>query len=337
MPPKGPDPKRKPDPAAVAKVRDQVAAQQGKAARRVDSYGADELETMVIPEIRWIIPDLLPEGLSVLAGKPKLGKSTLILEWAFDAARGFYGKPQGCYYLALEDNKRRLQTRMGKLTRSKNAPWPKRLRFTSMEARFPRLRSGGMEDLHRHMEDHPDTRLLVIDTLAKVKPPRTRGGDAYQEDADLGGELHEFAHSHHIALTAVVHARKAFADDWLDEISGTNGFVGAADTVMLLRRQRAQVDATLSITGRDVDERNLAMRGDWGRGTWAITGDADDLEMSDTRRKILEYLRANRDKPQPPGTIAKATDLENGLVRAQLFRMVRDGQVMKDDKGYLPA
>ena len=118
---------------------------------------------------------------------------------------------------------------------------------------WPRLDEGGVEVLEDWLRDHPDARLIVIDTLAKVRP-RIKGQNIYQEDYAALEELLSLAAEHSVAIIVVHHLRKMGADDPLDEISGSTGLSGEVDEALILKRERGRADAFLHVTGREIEE-----------------------------------------------------------------------------------
>jgi hypothetical protein len=132
---------------------------------------APELQTTTFPPVSWIVEGLLPEGITLFAGKPKLGKSWLALQIGYGIASGseVLGRPaqQGSVlYAALEDNNRRLKHRMCKIA-PYTATWPERLHFAT---EWPRLDDGGLDAFRSWVDATPDARLLIVDTLATVRP-----------------------------------------------------------------------------------------------------------------------------------------------------------------------
>ncbi len=181
--------------------------------------------------------------------------------------------------------------------------------------------------------DHP--RLVIVDVFAKVRGTST-SSSAYDADYEAMGRLKRLADEHDVALLVVHHTRKQAAEDFLSTVSGTNGIAGAADTLLLLSRGRTSADATLQITGRDVEEAEHALQFDSGRGLWTLLdGPAGDFALQDTRRAILQYLRdAGAARPRD---ISADTKLKAELVRRTLTRMAKDGQIDTDSKGlYFP-
>jgi hypothetical protein len=240
-----------------------------KQSPKPEVYTAAALLQMDLPEPRWAVPGILPEGLVVLGGKPKLGKSWLALHLGIAVATGGYalgvrGITAGdALYLALEDNWRRLQDRFRKLNGS--MPGPELARLT-LARRWPRQDAGGQAYISEWLEEHPEARLVVIDTWGKFRTPRrSRGGsEIYDEDYGHASELQDLAEAYHVCILLISHCRKGAADDWQDSLLGSQGLAGAADATMVLQRERSEKEAKLHITGRDLEERSLHLtwRGD---------------------------------------------------------------------------
>src|SRR5262249_43451065 len=128
---------------------------------------------------------------------------------------------------------------------------------------WPRQDDGGLEAVERWLTKHRGgARLVIVDTWPKFRPrPRGRNGDRYAEDYQDAADLKGLLDRHAVAGLALVHCRKLGSEDPLEEVSGTLGLTGAADTTLVLRRDRGKHDATLFVTGRDVEEREVAL--DW--------------------------------------------------------------------------
>jgi hypothetical protein len=155
--------------------------------------------------------------------------------------------------------------------------------------RLPRLHEGLTEALEEWLQLHPEARLVVIDTLARIRPPRQRNGDWYAEDMALGEELNRLAMTYHVALVLVYHLNKGGATDPLDQVHGTMGITGSADEILILERNRGEADATLLISGRDVDEQKLALQ--FKAGAWSILGAAGEYELTRQRKEVLDHVR----------------------------------------------
>lgn len=203
-----------------------------------------------------LIDGLLYPGTYLFVGAPKLGKSFLMAQLAYHISMGTplwnYPVRQGTVlYLALEDDYRRLQER---LYRMFGAAENENL-FFSVSA--SQLGNGLDEQLDQFVRDYPDTSLIIIDTLQKV---REVGGDSYSyaNDYQIITRLKQFADRHGVCLLLVHHTRKQNADDKFDMISGTNGLLGAADGAFLLAKEkRTGNTATLDVSGRDQQDQRL--------------------------------------------------------------------------------
>ena len=203
-----------------------------------------------------LIDGLLFPGTYLLVGEPKLGKSFLVAQIAYHVSTGTplwnYPVRKGTVlYLALEDDNQRLQNRMYQMFDMAIA---EQLFFATQAKQ---LGKGLDEQLERFVREHPDTRLIIIDTLQKI---REVGGEiySYASDYDIITRLKSFADSRGLCLILVHHTRKQKADDVFDMISGTNGLLGAADGALLLQKpKRTANEATLDISGRDQQDQRL--------------------------------------------------------------------------------
>ena len=203
-----------------------------------------------------LIDSLLYPGTYIFAGAPKLGKSFLMAQLAYYVSTGMplwnYTVRKGTVlYLALEDDYHRLQERLYRMFGTESTD---NLLFSVSAGQ---LGNGLDEQLTRFIAEHPDTKLIIIDTLQKV---RDIGGDnySYANDYEIITRLKKFADSYGICLLLVHHTRKQNADDKFDMISGTNGLLGAADGGFILRKeQRTSNAATLEVSGRDQPDQKI--------------------------------------------------------------------------------
>lgn len=246
--------------------------------------------------LKWVVPDILPEGVSLLVGKAKIGKSWMGLGLGVGVAKGseVFGKAveKGpCLYLALEDNERRLQRRLGQSLRSGTGPYVAPEGF-DLATEWPRIGEGFEEALREWLDEHPGARLVVVDTLKKVRPQTSPNRSVYEVDYEALEPLLPVAAEYGVAIVVVHHARKTPGDgDVLDEVSGSTGLTGGVDGILLLKRERGKHDATLFTTGRDVEEdQELALRWNNSLTCWELLGNAEDCRRSDARNGILEAL-----------------------------------------------
>jgi hypothetical protein len=223
-------------------------------------------------------------------------------------------------YLALEDSPRRLQSRLKMLLNGDGAP-----EGLELETEWPRLGEGGIENLTAYLEHRPETRLVLVDVWPRIRPRMGRGTDYYQADYDAASPLQGLAIASGVAIVALFHTRKAEASDFVETVQGTFGTAAAADTIVVVKRSRGQADATLYVTGRDVEEQELALRFAPDAGTWALLGDAVEYGLGETRKELLDAVRAHASLT--PKEASETTGIERNLAKLTLWRMAQDGQL----------
>lgn len=305
----------------------------GETIRKAAATGikASDLKAMEFPPIKYVVRGYIVEGLTILAGRPKLGKSWLCYDIANGVAGGRFVlgdiecQEGDVLYLALEDNPRRLQGRMRKLMPF--ADWPERLTF---HTEWPRLDAGGIDRIRQWIEGAESPRLVVIDTLAKVRGARSKEESTYDGDYRALGDLQKLAGQKGVAIVLVHHVRKMDADDPLDTVSGTTGLTGAADTVLVLNRTSQGV--TLVGRGRDIEEIDVAVSFSKESCRWTAQGPAAEVRRSGERGAILDALQACGE-PMTPTEISGAAGMPCNNVRQLLFKMMKAGEVEKSGRG----
>lgn len=216
-----------------------------------------------------LIDGLLYPGTYLFVGAPKLGKSFLMAQLAYHISTGTplwnYPVRKGTVlYLALEDDYSRLQKRLYQMFGTEST---ENLYFSVSASQ---LGSGLDEQLQNFVRDHPDTELIIIDTLQKV---REVGGDSYSyaNDYDIIARLKQFADNSGVCLMLVHHTRKQKSDDPYDMISGTNGLLGAADGAFLLQKEKRTANAaTLDVSGRDQQDQRLYLNRNPEKLIWEL-------------------------------------------------------------------
>lgn len=254
----------------------------------LDTISAAELQRKDIPPVRFVVDGLLPAGLNIIASPPKFGKSWMMLDLCLavstgDRFLGYKTRECSCLYLALEDSPRRLKSRMNKLLNDRTAP---DVFFFATSAHT--IDNGLFAELEEFFDTRPDTGLIVIDTLQRIRGAAQGREGAYASDYRETGALKSFADKHNVALLLVHHLRKMRDDgDPFNQISGTTGILGAADTaIVLTREKRGASDTTMSITGRDVDSRDLVITFNKASCRWENIGDAEAVAEE---RAFKEY------------------------------------------------
>jgi len=280
-----------------------------------------------------IIDGLLYPGTYLFVGAPKVGKSFLMAQLAYHVSMGLplWGFPvrQGTVlYLALEDSDERLQQRLFKMFGSDSAS---ALHLATSVKPF----GMGLENqLKRFVQERPDTNLIIIDTLQKI---REAGGDkySYANDYEVVSKLKCLADECGVSLLLVHHTRKQQADDKFDMISGTNGLLGAADGAFLLYKEKRTSDhAVLDVTGRDQQDQRLYLQRNQVRLVW-------DLERVETELwveppdPILDAVASlvTVDKPEWSGTATELVttiglDVKPNILTQRLN--VRAGRLMNE-------
>ena len=235
----------------------------------------NELYETTYPSRPPIIDGLLYPGTYLFAGAPKVGKSFLVAQIAYHISMGLplwdYPVNQcSALYLALEDDYRRLQERMFRMFGVEST---EHLHFATAAKQI----GNGLEDqMELFLLEHPNTRLIIIDTMQKV---RELGGEGnlYASDYDIIGKMKQFSDKHGICLLLVHHTRKQPAADKFDMISGSTGLLGCADGAFLLQKdQRTGVTAMLEVTGRDQPAQRIYLNHNPDRLSW----DLDHVETN---------------------------------------------------------
>ena len=268
----------------------------------LSTVSMQDLYETIYPSRPPVIDGLLYAGTYLFVGAPKVGKSFLMAQIGYHVSTGLelWGYPvhQGAVlYLALEDDHRRLQDRLFRMFGTESAD---NLYF-SIYAK--QLGAGLEEQLKWFVQEHPDTRLIIIDTLQKV---RESGGDTYSyaSDYEVITKLKAFADEHGICLLLVHHTRKQQAEDKFDMISGTNGLLGAADGAFLLQKERRTSNAaTLDISGRDQQDQRLYLTRNEERLIWTLERAETEL-WKEPPDPVLAAIAAlvTAEQPQWSGT-----------------------------------
>jgi hypothetical protein len=309
----------------------------------------DWLDAQVFPPLSYAVPGLIPEGLSLLVGAPKIGKSWLSLAVALAAASGGsalghvkVGPPRPVLLLALEDGDRRLQDRIRKLIPGE--PIPSLLHY--MTRIQPGMVPATIEAWLATI-DHPEP-LAILDTLGKILPPAMNGETSYQRDYKVASRLKEICDNRPgMALTGLHHDRKASAEDFVESVSGTNGLAGAADTIILISRPRNETQGLLKVTGRDVMEAEYAVT--IKDGNWLLMGDTLEdaaraavtlhatANLGDRSAEILRFVNKHPEGVRR-GDVAEAAELTPKEATVYLTRLYNAGKIQKAERGlYIPV
>ena len=277
----------------------------------------------------WIVEGLIPMGLHLLTGAPKIGKSWLALELALcvSSGRPFWGyatRRCSVLYLALEDTLSRIQGRIWKLSDTAS----ERLYFALNSLG---VADGLMDQLGDFVESHGETGLVIIDTLQKVRTPSR--DNAYAADYNDVSVLKSFADAHELAVLVVHHTRKMGDADVFNTVSGTTGITGSADSTFVLALQsRCSENATLSVTGRDIEFQELKLRRNdcqWELIEKTSLEELEEREVPDCVLRVLDYMGTRQEAWE--GTASRLMD-DAGIedVRSNSF-----GKYLAQHAGFL--
>jgi hypothetical protein len=284
------------------------------------TYSAADLMKTVFKPRDFIVEDVLVNGLTILAGKPKKGKSWMTLAMLMDIARGVetFGvlktKKSNAIYYDLEGGPQRLKERLSKLLQDGSEP-PQGLHITHELSR-----DEWEKEIERAVRKH-DAKVVAIDTLTKIRPSAPQGNDSYQQDYDLMSRLHALAHRLHIVILVVYHTRKAASDDAQDQIIGSTGTVAAVDSWFVFKSDKNGLE--LQGAGRDIEPVEWALEQEGSR--LVIAGDAKERRVSGHRREILRLLRERGEMTNDE--IAKSVGREKGAVNQLLMNMHKRGEI----------
>ena len=246
------------------------------------------LMTEDVPPLKYAVRPILPEGLVLIAGRPKAMKSWTMLHLCYCVENGIkflnHDVVQGnALYLSLEDSKRRLKDRIFKLGHFNS----KRVPECDVEA--PYLGFGLEEDIQRWIDESTDPRLIVIDTLARVKP-RTKksSGTAYDLDNELLRNVQKLAISNGVCIVLISHLSKSETEYSFDRITGSAGLQGMTDAFWLMDRGDTE-NAKASITGRGRDIVDFSYEVKWNDQTYKYEwiGNKIEIERNENRASII--------------------------------------------------
>jgi hypothetical protein len=299
------------------------------------SWTAAELLTTDFPPIDWIIPDLIAPGLTMLVGQPKLGKSWMVLQWAIGVSCGggilgkILAKKTDVLYLSLEDTGRRLAERLAIL----KSPKTENLTFFTQWIT-------GIIGLDKYLEEHKGTKFVIIDTLQRFSK-LDRGND-YDPTYNFNAALKTIADRHGVGIVEVHHTNKSAGNipggDLLNSVMGSQGYSGAADSTLLLRRGRGNRNAELLVTGRDITENEYVLTLDLNCNGWVIEGRKNEVLEGQTQQLIYDWLKENG--ANGPTAIFKGLK-ENGYegtlstIKNTLPRMASAGKILNTSGVYL--
>lgn len=311
---------------------DEYTANRDKLGPGFKLTNTNDLMAAEFPPLKAVVSGYLYGGFTVLAGRQKLGKTWLAIDWAIAVALG--GVAMGSIdceagdvlYIDLENGQRRIQSRIKTLfEHCEQVPDMSRLNWATESPALDRGFTNRLE-MWRLSVKHP--RMVVIDVLQRIKPPGNKNQNAYESDYSTWAPLQEWATKHGVAVLGLHHTKKGGAEDPLEALSGSNGLSACADTTIVLDQD--QNGRTLYVRGRDIEEKETAVT--FVTGQWSIIGNASDVRRSDERRVILDALIDNNEA-MTPSQLVSATGQPSANIRQLLFKMAKNGEVYKIGRG----
>jgi hypothetical protein len=321
--------------------------------RPVAIKNAAELLRTEFQPLSWTLKGILPEGVTILSGDPKIGKSWLVYQACVAVAAGrplWPGRPPEetgeVLLLALEENERRLKRRLDKLQEhfwaASGKSAPDGVTFSVPElsnlhyvTEWERAEAG-VQRLSAWMHAHPNTRLVVIDTISAFRKTDPGRKSAYAIDYEVGELFKPLARQFHAAIVLVMHNRKMSAEDPFQLVSGTQGMTGGVDNVIVMRRERGRMDAALFVDGRDIEEQQeLALT--FSDGFWHSSGSVAEAKRSQSREEILGAIKFLGLDAKSKRIAEQLESKEYGAVRRMLTKMVHAGELKNEGGIYMPT
>jgi len=292
------------------------------------TWTIQELINTDFPEPKFLVPGIIAEGTTIIAGRPKIGKSWMVLQLTYCLSLGLevFGtlptEKSRVLYLALEDTPRRLKSRLKKQGVLPSGGGHILTQWSTDGT--------GILWLHKWMETYPDTKLIIIDTLQKFA--MIKDSNSYSETYNAVSGIKSFGDQYGISVIIITHLTKAETDDYLINVMGSTGITGTVDNVIVLQKKRGESDAVLKGSGRDLEEFEIALKFDTSCCQWQVIGDAREVADSKARQDIIDLLKKSDDS-MTPKDISAALSKNESTIKNLLSKMVIDGQIRKTDRG----
>ena len=284
-----------------------------------------------LPPMKWAVAGILPEGFICLAGRPKAMKSWTALKLVYCVQNGLnfldHQTVQGdAIYFGLEDSKRRIKDRVSKMGFAK-LKQPQIV----LGGDVPYLSFGFEECLENWIKSKENPRLVVIDTLARIKPRQSKSGTAYDQDNLLMNGIQKLAVQNNLTVLFITHLSKSSQEYSFDKIQGSVGVQGMTDAMWMLDRgDGVNSKASLKGRGRDILDFEYALNWDGDSMSYLYEGNLDIINQNENRREItkaMEDLTKELDQVRP-SDVAKFYGVPSNSKDGR--RMARTMQRMAD-------
>ncbi|MEW6215669.1 MAG: AAA family ATPase, partial [Nitrospirota bacterium] len=299
-------------------------------------YQLEDFLKIKYPKVKYLIQDILPEGLSILAGAPKIGKTFFALNMALSIASGtktlgiLQTEKTGVAYFALDEKDQFVQEKINSIIQAQgltHIPDNFRLIFD-----INKMSEGGYEQITSYLDEHPDIKLLIIDTMGRIRKP-AKLGNAYEQDVESIGQIQSICNKKNVSILLIHHLKKGRHEDYIENLSGSMGISGTVDTILHLDRGRGEQEGNLKVTGRLIkEEQDLAIKFHKDLLNWQILGNSTIYSQSKERQEIINLLleegTALKDKE-----IAEILGKSYDTIRKTTYRMYKDGLLVNVSRG----
>ena len=297
--------------------------------------------------MNWLIKDLIPKGLTILGGKSRTGKSSLMVYTSMALVQGKYmfgkdGEPKSGFrgqagqilYLSLEDHSNRFNDRMRKSDADPNIELLANLKIAHS---WKKLNQGGLRAIEKWIEQAKNPKLVIIDTMAKVwdKKSNTSGANLYSEEYRIFSPLSDLAHKHDVSIVALTHTtKKEDKTNRFNEILGGSGTQAPSDNMILLRKIH---DGTISfsIQGKDIDDSFLMFSVENEGAVWTYEGEEWEIQKTKQRQELFDLIKEEKSISLPEiKQKVKENELNISLKSVNLVirKMVADGILEQNHK-----
>lgn len=292
---------------------------------------AADIRSMDIAPTKWVIQDLLPEGVAILSGPPKAGKTWLAMQIAITAATGgtilgYKAQKHGVLYLDYETLPYNRQQRIKQLADTNT-----RLDRLNFSDKWPKVKNGGVADLDNTLSKTPDIKLVIIDTWERFNPATGGRKSAYAKEVEAVEPLNALVSKYHCCILLVTHSKSRGTKHGIDSVGGSYGFTGAADTVLTLSGNK------LEVTGRGVTVQPLNVKQD-SNAAWVLTDEPVAIKLTvklTTKQKpIYDYLLLNGGKTPSEIKAALGLTVIVSAISHRLDRMVENGYLVNNKGRY---
>lgn len=279
--------------------------------KRFNTIDGETLMTMPLKPLEFVIENLLSNGLHVLAGSPKVGKSWLALWLAVTVSKGeeIWGnkvKQGDTLYLCFEDSQIRIQNRLFEITDEASSA----VNFCNEQA----MLGGELEErIRTFVEEHTKCVLIIIDTLQMIRGSST--DNSYASDYSDLTALKNLADELGIAILLIHHLRKENDSDPFNRISGTTGIQGVVDSSFILSEDvRGSGQAKLYCVGRDIEYREICLKRN-EENIWEVVSDSfqnKDALLHDIVFLISDFMKGKESYTGSPTELSTLLSVQSG-------------------------